>query len=81
MNIYQFLKNFFGRAVEYRCDRQSAKAFGGLNIAHALSLLGESGYFTLFSTHPATQKRIKKVQSVEEKNAIIVASCFIQFTN
>ncbi|MFT6106721.1 MAG: Zn-dependent protease with chaperone function [Rickettsiales bacterium] len=81
MNLYQFLKNIFGRAVEYRCDRQSAKAFGGVNMAHSLSLLGKSGYFTLFSTHPATQKRIKKVQTVEEKNAIIGASFSSQFTN
>lgn len=40
--IYNFLRNFLSRAVEYRCDRQSAKAFGGINMAFALSLLGKS---------------------------------------
>ena len=80
-NVYCFLKNFLGRAVEYRCDRQSAKAFGGINMAFALSLLGKSGYFTLFSTHPATARRIKKVEVVEEKNAIIKASLSSTISN
>jgi Zn-dependent protease with chaperone function len=79
--IYNFLRNFLSRAVEYRCDRQSAKAFGGINMAFALSLLGKSGYFTLFSTHPATIKRIRKVEIVEEKNAIIRASLLSKLSN
>jgi Zn-dependent protease with chaperone function len=79
--LYNFLRNFLGRAVEYRCDRQSAKAFGGINMAFALSLLGKSGYFTLFSTHPATIKRIKKVEVIEEKNAIIRASLLSKISN
>jgi Zn-dependent protease with chaperone function len=81
IKIYNFINNFFGRAIEYRCDRQSAKAFGGINTAFALSWLGKSGYFTLFSTHPATARRMKKVRIVEEKNAIIHASFFSQFSN
>jgi len=80
-NIYEFLKNFLGRSIEYRCDRQSAKAFGGINMASALSLLGKSGYFTLFSTHPATQRRMKKVEVVEEKNAVICPSFFSKISN
>jgi Zn-dependent protease with chaperone function len=81
MNIYKFLKNFLGRATEYRCDAQSAKSFGGINMANSLSLLGKSGYLTLFSTHPSTQRRMKKVQIIEEKNAIIVASFSSQLSN
>ena len=80
-NIYEFLKNFFGRAAEYRCDRQSAKAFGGINMAFALSFLGKSGYLTLFSTHPATERRMRKVEVVEEKNAVIMASFWSQISN
>ncbi len=79
--LYNFLRNFLGRAVEYRCDRQSAKAFGGINMAFALSLLGKSGYFTLFSTHPATKKRIAKVEVIEEKNAVIRASLLSKLSN
>jgi len=79
--IYNFLRKFLSRSIEYRCDRQSAKAFGGINMAFALSLLGKSGYFTLFSTHPATIKRMKKVEIVEEKNAIIRASMLSKLSN
>lgn len=79
--LYEFFRNLFGRAIEYRCDRQSAKAFGGINMAFALSILGKSGYFTLFSTHPATQRRMRKVEVVEEKNAIIRASFVSQISN
>ncbi len=77
-NIYKFLRNFISRSVEYRCDMESAKAFGGINMARALSMLGERGYFTLFSTHPGTKNRIKKVQNVKISDKIIRPS-FINF--
>jgi Zn-dependent protease with chaperone function len=64
-NIYELLRRFVSRSIEFRCDRQSAKAFGGHNMALALSMLGKSGYFTLFSTHPGTAKRISTVQNVK----------------
>lgn len=80
-NFYEFFRKFLSRATEYRCDRQSAKAFGGISMAFALSLLGKSGYITLFSTHPATQKRMKKVEIVEEKNAVIRPSIFNTTSN
>ena len=72
-NIYEFLRRFVSRAIEYRCDRQSAYAFGGHNMALALSMLGKSGYFTLFSTHPGTARRIKKVQEVKMTESTIGA--------
>jgi Zn-dependent protease with chaperone function len=80
-SLYGFLRNFLGRAIEYRADRQSAKAFGGINMAFALSLLGKSGYFTLFSTHPATARRMRKVEVVEEKNAVIRPSLINRLSN
>lgn len=70
-NIYEFLRRFMSRSIEYRCDRQSAHAFGGRNMACALAFLGGSGYFTLFSTHPATKRRIKKVKNIEAKRGLI----------
>lgn len=73
-NVYNFLRKFANRANEYRADRQSAQAFGGNNMANALSMLGKSGYFTLFSTHPATIKRIEKVQNIESQSGIITPS-------
>jgi Zn-dependent protease with chaperone function len=69
-NLYEFLRRFLSRSVEYRCDRQSAKAFGGQNMALALSMMGESGYFTLFSTHPRTKMRIKKVENIKMRDGI-----------
>ncbi len=70
-NIYEFLRKFSSRSVEYRCDKQSAQAFGGRNMALALSFLGKSGYFTLFSTHPATQVRVNKVKEIELEDFIV----------
>lgn len=64
-HVYQFLRKFTSRSIEYRCDRQSAQAFGGSSMAFALAFLGEGGYFTLFSTHPGTKRRIKKVEKIE----------------
>jgi Zn-dependent protease with chaperone function len=70
-NIYEFLRRFISRSVEFRCDFQAAKAFGGKNIALALSMLGSSGYFTIFSTHPRTKTRVKKVENVKISDAIV----------
>ncbi len=70
-NIYEFLRRFVSRSIEYRCDRQSGEAFGGKKMAFALSFLGKSGYITIFSTHPRTQKRIAKVLKVEATERII----------
>lgn len=70
-NIYEFLRRFVSRSLEYRCDYQSARAFGGHNMALALSMLGKSGYFTLFSTHPGTARRIAKVQNVKMTESTI----------
>jgi Zn-dependent protease with chaperone function len=70
-NLYELLRRFVSRSIEYRCDRQSAKAFGGQNMALALSMLGEGGYFTLFSTHPGTKSRMKKVQAIKPCEEIV----------
>lgn len=70
MNIYNFIKLQVSKNVEYRADNQGAKLVGGENMAYALSLLGSSGYFTIFSTHPSTKSRIKKVRNVLENKRI-----------
>lgn len=70
-NIYQFLRRFVSRTIEYRCDMQSAQAFGGQNMALALSMLGKGGYFTIFSTHPKTVKRMQRVQNVKARESNI----------
>ncbi len=80
-NIYELLRRFLSRSIEYRCDRQSAKAFGGKNMAFALSMLGESGYFTLFSTHPKTIARMKKVEKVKISEAIVKPNFFDALSN
>ena len=80
-NIYELLRRFVSRSIEFRCDRQSAKAFGGQNMALALSMLGESGYFTLFSTHPRTKSRISRVENVKASDSIIRPSFFDSLAN
>lgn len=80
-NIYEFLRRFVSRSTEYRCDRQAAKAFGGQNMAFALSFLGESGYFTLFSTHPRTKKRIDLVVDIKSQDSSIRSSFIDSLAN
>lgn len=80
-NIYEILRRFISRSIEYRCDRQSAKAFGGKNMAIALAMFGESGYFTLFSTHPGTKSRIKKVSKIKINDSIIRPKFFDSLAN
>ncbi|OFW80406.1 MAG: hypothetical protein A2887_05590 [Alphaproteobacteria bacterium RIFCSPLOWO2_01_FULL_40_26] len=80
-NIYEFLRRFVSRSIEFRCDRQSARAFGGQNMALALSMLGESGYFTLFSTHPGTRARIRKVENIRIEDAIVRPGFFDALAN
>src|SRR3989338_6273867 len=80
-NVYELLRRFISRSIEFRCDRQSAKAFGGENMAFALSFLGESGYFTLFSTHPGTKRRINKVKDIEIDDRIVRPNFIESITN
>lgn len=71
-NIYRFLTLFISRSIEYRCDYQASRAFGGKKMAFALSMLGKNGYFTIFSTHPNTKSRINNVINVNVGNSIIM---------
>lgn len=80
-NLYEFLRRFISRSIEYRCDRQSAKAFGGQNMALALSMLGESGYFTLFSTHPRSKSRMRKVENIKISDAVVRPGFFDSLAN
>ena len=80
-NIYEFLRKFTSRSIEYRCDKQASKAFGGKNMALALSMLGENGYFTIFSTHPKTTARIKKVENIKSSEGIIKPGFIDSFIN
>ncbi len=80
-NIYEFLRRCVSRSVEYRCDKQSAQAFGGQNMALSLSYLGNDGYFTLFSTHPGTKPRIARVQAIKSKDGIITPSIIDALSN
>lgn len=80
-NLYEFLRRFVSRSIEYRCDRQSAQAFGGNNMANALTVFGESGYFTLFSTHPGTKSRIKKAEKIKWTDSVIRPNFFDSLAN
>ncbi|MBL6664681.1 MAG: M48 family metalloprotease [Rickettsiales bacterium] len=80
-NLYEFLRKFVSRSIEYRCDIQSAKAFGGRNMALALAMLGSGGYFTLFSTHPRTQSRINRVEKISISGSIVRPRLFDSLAN
>lgn len=80
-NIYEFLRRFISRSIEYRCDIQASKAFGGKNMALALSMLGKNGYFTIFSTHPKTTSRIKKIENIKSREGLIKPSIIDSIIN
>ena len=71
VSIYKFCQLKVSRENEFRCDFQSAQANGGEMMAKALSVFGEGGYTTIFSTHPKTSVRINKVKKVAELHNII----------
>lgn len=70
-NLYEFLRRTISRSIEFRCDMQSARAFGGKSMALALSMLGEGGYYTIFSTHPKTKSRMGQVENIKISDAIV----------
>jgi Zn-dependent protease with chaperone function len=80
-NIYNFLHKFISKSIEYRADYQAAKAFGGQNMAFALQFLGKDGYFNLFSDHPKTINRIKKVKDIEATNFMVSQTLIDGFSN
>jgi Zn-dependent protease with chaperone function len=81
LKIYEFIKLHVSRSNEYRCDRESSLACGGKNMALALSCFGDSGYVSLFSTHPRTKNRIKHVAHIKQKNGAIHHSIIAKLSN
>lgn len=79
--IYKFLMNWFGRSIEYRCDRESAKVFGGKVMAQGLSMIGGGGYLTVFSTHPSTKNRISHVKDARPEGGEIVPGIITSISN
>ena len=71
MKIYRFIQLYLSRNIEYRADKQASQVVGGQNMAHTLSLLGGKGYFSLFSTHPLTKNRIKKIKNIDISDNLI----------
>ena len=67
LKLYYFVKLQISRNIEYRADKQAAYVVGGQNASYALSLLGRSGFFSLFSTHPRTASRVKAVRKIKPK--------------
>lgn len=79
--ISRLLQKYFSRAVEYRCDREAAHALGGHCVATGLSFLGKSGFWSVFSTHPKTKYRIKRVADVAQRSGTIRAGLITRCAN
>lgn len=77
IKIYYFIQLQISKNIEYRADKQGGMTCGGKNMSFALSLLGNTGFFTLFSTHPSTARRMSKVKGVKESTATINAVPFV----
>ena len=69
--VYRFIQLQVSKSIEYRADTQSAKYCGGDTMSKTLSLLGNNGFFSIFSTHPKTMSRIKKVSLIKQSNDYI----------
>lgn len=81
MNVFEFIKRWVSRGIEYRCDRQSAQAVGKDGIEKCLEFLGGKSYFSLFSTHPNTKNRLRNVANVLPKRGIVRAKVIDRFAN
>lgn len=82
IRIYYFFKALISKRIEYRCDKQSARACGGEMMSYSLSLLpGKKGYTTIFSTHPSTPRRIKKARKIKKKRGVIRSGLMTKLSN
>jgi Zn-dependent protease with chaperone function len=81
MPLHRFFMKFFGRSIEYRCDRESAYTVGGQSMVLGLRALGKGSYFSIFSTHPRTKSRINKVAKVNPITGEIKPSIFNTIAN
>ena len=71
MPFYRFIQLQISKNIEYRADVQSAKYCGGDIMSKTLSILGDNGFFNIFSTHPKITNRIKKVNLIKRSNDYI----------
>ncbi|PIR37448.1 MAG: hypothetical protein COV35_10170 [Alphaproteobacteria bacterium CG11_big_fil_rev_8_21_14_0_20_39_49] len=81
MPVHGFLMKWFGRSIEYRCDRDSANVVGGYSMVLGLAALGKGSYFSIFSTHPRTKSRIKRVENIRNRGADIRPSVLNSVAN
>ncbi|MBL6784704.1 MAG: M48 family metalloprotease [Rickettsiales bacterium] len=79
--IYNFIKLHLNRQIEYRCDKQAALACSGEEMAIALSLLGSSGYMTIFSSHPKTKDRVNYIKNIKHSEKKLSASFVNKISN
>ncbi len=68
--IYFFVNRFLTRAIEYRSDKDAARAFGFAGITLCLNMIAGNSYNSIFSTHPSTNKRVASVKGVGEQRFI-----------
>lgn len=71
LNIYKFIQLQISKSIEYRADSQGAEVVGGIEMSKALSLFGDSGYFSIFSSHPSTKSRMNNVADIDETSNTI----------
>lgn len=71
LTLYKFIQLQISKNIEYRADRQGAQVMGGNNMANTLAMLGDSGYFSIFSSHPSTRNRVKSVSNINISNNTI----------
>lgn len=71
-SLFRLLDRHLGRAMEYRADRDAAKATSPLDGAMLLRRLSYSlePSFSLFASHPPTPRRIKRMERMARREAV-----------
>lgn len=78
--FYRFIQLQINKNIEYRADEQGARYCGGDAMSKTLSLLGKNGFFTIFSAHPKTIYRMRRVKHIEQCNDYIKPVCFTKMS-
>ncbi len=73
--LFRIVDRWVGRAMEYRADRVAARLVGPAAGVAALTKLaaGVEPSFSLFATHPATPRRLERLQRIQERSALHAA--------
>lgn len=72
MPIYKVCHIVISKQTEFRCDKESALAFGSHGIGLTLEFLGVDSYNSIFAHHPSVARRLNNIKNVNKKEAYFI---------